>query len=213
MRRGRARRVVAWAAFLAGGAAAADDAAQLNALLETMQSYSADFEQVVVGMGGQSLETTTGAVHLARPGRFRWESWPPHPQLLVADGTNLYIFDADLEQVTIQAQDEYLSDSPARVLTHGPGALMARFGVVQEAADDGVRAFALTPKDERSLYQRIRLEFAQGVLARLDILDHLDQATRITFRNAVLNPALAPATFRFEIPEGVDVIGSAPASG
>ena len=205
--------MAALAALLVGGAAVADDAAQLNALLETMRSYSADFEQVVVGVGGQSLETTTGAVHLARPGRFRWESRPPHPQLLVADGANLYVYDADLEQVTIQAQDEYLNDSPARVLTHGPEALTARFGVAQEAVADGSLAFTLTPKDERSLYQHIRLEFAHGVLVRLDILDHLEQATHITFRNAVLNPALAPATFRFEIPEGVDVIGSTAAAG
>ena len=172
-----------------------------------MQSYTAHFEQVVVGAAGRLLEASAGTIHLERPGRFRWESLPPHPQLLVADGTNLYVFDAELAQVTIQAATEVFRDSPAQVLMQGPAALARHFGVAQEAGDGGTLAFALTPTDERSLYRSVRLEFADGLLKRLDILDHLDQATRITFSDAVLNPELPPATFRFEIPEGVDVIG------
>ena len=198
-------------ALLAAGQATADDAARLSALLEAMQSYSAEFEQVVVGMAGQRLQATTGTVHLERPGRFRWETVTPHPELLVTDGTRLYVFDAELKQVTIQAVDEALRDAPAQLLIHGPAALKDHFGVAQEPGDDGALAFTLTPTDERSLYVSVRLEFAAGRLRRLDITDHLDQATRITFSNARLNPPLPPATFHFEIPEGVDVIGHAAA--
>lgn len=198
------------AALLASADAEAAAAGRLNVLLEGMQSYAADFEQVVIGADGEALQTVAGAMHVQRPGRFRWEALPPHPQLIVTQGTDLYVFDQDLEQVTVQPVDELLSDSPAQLLVSDGTRLDALFAVRREAvpeALDDAEAFVLEPKDDSSLYRTIRLEFAAGLLRRLDIADHLQQVTRIAFHNARLNPDLPPGLFRFEIPEGVDVVG------
>lgn len=200
----------AGAALLAGADADADAAGRLRVLLDGMQSYAANFEQVVVGADGDALQTVVGAMHVQRPGRFRWEATSPQPQLIVTQGADLYVFDQDLEQVTVQPVDELLGDSPARLLVSDGAQLEALFAVRQEAVPDAAadaESFVLAPKDANSLFRTIRLEFAAGLLSRLDIADHLQQVTRVVFRNARLNPDLPPGLFRFEIPEGVDVVG------
>ena len=203
------RAASAAAALLACGGAAADASARLQALLDGMQSYAADFEQVVAGANGEALQTVTGSMQVQRPGLFRWEALPPYPQLIVADGAQLYVFDPDLEQVTVQPAEAFPNDSPARLLASGAAAVAELFAVRGEASRGAeVESFVLAPKDDASLFRSIRLVFAAARLERLEIADALEQSTRIAFRNIRLNPALPPDSFRFEPPAGVDVVGA-----
>ena len=198
-------------------AAPTDDSDALRELLAPMREYAAHFEQVVVDGRGRSLQTATGTMRLQRPGRFRWEVDEPYSQLVVADGTTVYVFDADLEQVTVQPLDETLQGTPARLLIGSMDALEATFIVVREEA----ASFTLHPRDEEALYRRIHLEFAPqpgvaeeaagALLVGIVIVDHLDQETRVVFRNPTLRPESAPGVFDFHIPDDVDVIGDAPA--
>lgn len=194
-----------------------DDSDALRELLAPMREYAAEFEQVVVDARGRSLQTATGTMRLRRPGRFRWEVVEPYSQLVVTDGTTVYVFDADLEQVTVQPLDETLQGTPARLLIGSMDALEATFAVVREEA----ASFTLHPRDEEALYRRIHLEFAPQpsvaeeapgrLLVGIVIVDHLDQQTRVVFRNPTLRPPPAPGVFDFHIPDDVDVIGDAPA--
>ena len=198
-------------------AAPTDDSDALRELLAPMREYAAQFEQVVVDGRGRSLQTATGTMRLQRPGRFRWEVVEPYSQLVVTDGTTVYVFDADLEQVTVQPLDETLQGTPARLLIGSMDALEATFTVVREEA----ASFTLHPRDEEALYRRIHLEFAPrpgvaeeapgALLVGIVIVDHLDQETRVVFRNPTLHPEPAPGVFDFHIPDDVDVIGDAPA--
>ncbi len=197
--------------------ASTDDSDALRELLAPMREYAAEFEQVVVDGRGRSLQTATGTMRLRRPGRFRWEVVEPYSQLVVTDGTTVYVFDADLEQVTVQPLDETLTRTPARLLIGSMDALEATFAVAREEA----ASFTLHPRDEEALYRRIHLEFAPrpgaaeeapgAVLVGIVVVDHLDQETRVVFRNPTLNPPPAPGVFDFRIPDDVDVIGDAPA--
>lgn len=211
---------VALPAILAAAVAApATDADALRELLQPMREYAAQFEQVVVDGRGRTVQRVTGTIRLERPGRFRWEVVEPYSQLVVTDGTTVYVFDADLAQVTVQPLDETLQGTPARLLIGSMDALESMFTVVREHAT----AFTLHPRDEEALYRRIRLEFAprvpdpsgdpgpDAVLVGIVIRDHLDQETRVAFTNPTLRPAPAPGTFDFHIPDDVDVIGDAPA--
>ena len=198
-------------------AAPTDDSDALRELLAPMREYAAQFEQVVVDGRGRSLQTATGTMRLQRPGRFRWEVVEPYSQLVVTDGTTVYVFDADLEQVTVQPLDETLQGTPARLLIGSMDALEATFTIVREEA----ASFTLHPRDEEALYRRIHLEFAPqpgvaeeaagALLVGIVIVDHLDQETRVVFRNPTLRPEPAPGVFDFHIPDDVDVIGDAPA--
>ena len=211
------------AAIVAAAVAAAapgSDSAALRELLAPMEEYAAQFEQVVFDGRGQPLQKATGTMRLQRPGRFRWEVMEPYSQLVVTDGTTVYVFDADLAQVTVQPLDETLQGTPARLLIGSMDDLENTFAVVRE--EDHV--FILHPRDEEALYRRIHLTFSPqpaggtggsvtpgAILVGIVIVDHLDQETRVVFRNPTLHPAPAPDAFDFHIPDDVDVIGDAPA--
>ena len=189
--------------------AGADDAPQLSQLLDGMTTLSAEFEQTVTNRFGDVLQAATGRMHLKRPMRLRWELDEPYPQLVVTNGEKLWVYDPDLEQVTVQPLAEALSGSPAVFLTGTVADLQSNFTVVAtEAPEAGGSRFELTPVDPNAVYGELALTFAaDGGLASIDIADHLEQLTRVTFTVRDLSPVLESALFEFTIPTGVDVIG------
>lgn len=200
----------ALAALLVVGVAghAAPPSDRLRALLEPMARFGAEFEQVVVGAHGRTLQSARGTVHVARPGRLRWEVVAPYPQLIVSDGTDLVVFDPDLAQATVQPLAEAPRDTPGRLLTGELDELDRLFDVSEDSEGTG-DGFVLRPRGNDSLFHHIRLEFIGPLLAGIDIVDHLDQLTRVRFRNQSLSPALEAGLFELVIPDGVDVLRDA----
>ena len=190
-----------------------DDVASLERLLATMNSYRATFQQTVTTRYGETLQTTTGQVTLQRPNRMRWQVDEPYPQLVLADGTSLWVFDPDLEQATVQPLADALAGSPAVFLTGAKDALARHFRVrAVSTSAAGESAFSLEPKDAAAVFRDATVTFAaDGVLTSLAIVDHLEQTTRMAFAAAELNPVLESTVFEFEVPPGVDVIGDIPA--
>ena len=206
---GRCRSIVAMLAIVVVANAGADDAPRLAQLLDGMATLSAQFEQTVTNRFGDILQVATGRMHLKRPMRLRWELDEPYPQLVVTNGEVLMVYDPDLEQVTVQPLAEALSGSPAVFLTGTVADLRRNFTVLAtEAPEAGGSRFELTPVDPNAVYGELALTFAaDGGLASIDIADHLEQLTRVTFTTRELNPVLESALFEFTIPTGVDVIG------
>lgn len=209
-------RRAAIALALAAASAHADDADRLTALLDGLHSFRARFEQAVVDRFGETLQVVTGTMQWQRPHRLRWEVDEPYPQLVLADGHSLWVFDPDLEQVSVQPLAAAVEGTPASFLAGAAEALGRQFHVSAEAGegeDETDAYFVLTPRDEGAVFRDLTLAFAPtGVLTRLDIADHLGAHTRTTFTDGVINPALADSLFAFEIPEGVDVIGDPPSA-
>ena len=110
--------------------AGGDDAPQLAALLDGMTTLSAEFEQTVTNRFGDVLQAATGRMHLKRPMRLRWELDEPYPQLVVTNGESLWVYDPDLEQVTVQPLAEALTGSPAVFLTGTVADLRRNFTVL-----------------------------------------------------------------------------------
>lgn len=189
--------------------AGADDAPQLAQLLDGMTTLSAEFEQTVTNRFGDVLQAATGRMHLERPMRLRWELDEPYPQLVVTNGETLWVYDPDLEQVTLQPLADALSGSPAVFLAGTVADLRRNFAVVAtEAPEAGGSRFELTPVDPNAVYGQLALTFAaDGGLASIAIADHLEQLTRVTFTSRDPGPMLESALFEFTIPTGVDVIG------
>ena len=210
----RAAIALGWAGALAWAAtpAAADDAARLTALLDELTSFRAGFEQTVQDRFGETLQVVTGTLHWQRPHRLRWEVDEPYPQLVLADGDSLWVFDPDLEQVSVQPLAAAIEGTPASFLAGAAETLDSQFDVAAEAGDGAAdERFVLTPRDEAAVLRNLTLAFsADGVLTSLDMADHLGAFTRTTFTDAAKNPALADSLFVFEMPEGVDVIGEPP---
>ena len=209
----RLRTALAVLAVVGASAHAAPPADRLRGLLEPMARFGAEFEQVVVGANGRTLQSSRGSVHVERPGRLRWEVVAPYPQLIVSDGTDLIVFDPDLAQATVRPLADAPRDTPGRLLTGELGELDRLFDVADDSAtagaggtEDLADGFVLRPLGDDSLFDHIRLEFAGRLLTGIDIVDHLDQLTRVRFRNQSLSPAFEPGLFEFVIPDGVDVL-------
>lgn len=201
----RVRTALVVLAVVAASAQGASPSDRLLELLEPMARFGAEFEQVVVGPNGRNLQSARGTVHLERPGRLRWEVEAPYPQLIVSDGADLILFDPDLAQATVQPLAQAPRDTPGRLLTGALDELERLFDVTDDP-EDSAQGFVLRPRADDSLFDHIRLEFTGSLLAGIDIVDHLDQLTRVRFRNQTLSPAIEPGLFEFVIPEGVDVL-------
>lgn len=199
--------VLAWLA--ATGAVAAESTA-LDGYLAGMNTWSASFVQTVEDSKGKRIGTGKGRLIIVRPGRFRWESSPEGAgdaaQLLVADGANLWFFDSDLEQATVKPLAEALPQSPAMLLAGGQE-LRAAFAVKADGRQDGLDWVQVKPQDAQSDFSEARFGFRGRELTRLLIIDKLGQRTALQFSGVQRNAAIDPALVRFELPEGVDLIG------
>ncbi|RDE24739.1 outer membrane lipoprotein carrier protein LolA [Motiliproteus coralliicola] len=189
----------------AGWLQAADAGQNLHRLLGKIDSLSARFEQLVLDGGGTRLQQSQGEMVLARPGKFRWRTDEPFPQLLVSDGQTLWMYDEDLEQVTRQAVDQQLSNTPALLLSGDLATLQDSFQI-QGPVEGDSGTFRLLPNSEDALFTVLRMQFVSGVPIEMQLEDNLGQQTSVHFYDLTLNPTLESQQFEFQVPDGVDLI-------
>ncbi|HEY6643675.1 outer membrane lipoprotein chaperone LolA [Povalibacter sp.] len=210
-----ARRVVAGLllSFSLACASAADDAGykRVEQLLGNLQSLQADFKQTLTDGKGEVAEQSSGTIAIRRPNRFRWEYQQPHEQLMVADGTRIWLFDPDLEQVTVRRMGDSLSATPAMLLS-GEGKLSDNFNVTKTTRDAAAEWVMLEPRRNDTDFKWVRLGFGGDVLKYMQLADKLGQITTLEFTNVQKNPSLDPSRFVFKVPEGSDVIGDSGAA-
>jgi len=183
-----------------------DGEALVNAFVTDVVTFSGDFEQSLIDPDGRLLETTSGTLEIQRPGRFRWVYEEPYEQWLVADGTNIWSYDVDLEQVTVKPQADALANTPA-LLLGGSGQAMDQFEHGGSFVESGLTWVRLLPVDTDSGFRRVELGFDDGRLSRMVFLDNLEQTTVVVLKNVVVNEPIDAARFEFAIPDGVDVVG------
>ncbi|PZW46278.1 outer membrane lipoprotein chaperone LolA [Pseudomonas sp. URMO17WK12:I2] len=186
----------------------ADDEAavkRLTELLNQAQTISARFSQLSLDGSGTQLQETSGELALKRPGLFRWHTDEPMEQLLVSDGKQVWLYDPDLEQVTIQSLDQRLTHTPALLLSGDVSQIRENFEITFKEGGSVVD-FILKPKSKDTLFDSLRLSFRNGVLNDMQLIDSIGQRTNILFMNVKMNEPLDNKQFSFEIPEGADVI-------
>tara|TARA_B100000767_G_scaffold273177_1_gene302604 strand:+ start:229 stop:906 length:678 start_codon:yes stop_codon:yes gene_type:complete len=191
---------------LAGPSSVKTAAQSLGEQLGRQTNIEADFVQYVLDASGSRLQETHGHMVLAQPNQFWWQTEDPFAQLLVSNGKRLWIYDEDLEQVTVQTLDQRSTSTPALLLSGNATDIGAEFDVVMQTGGNGLVFYRLTPKDPESLYQTLRLNFKNNQLLEMQLEDAMNQKTSLTFSNMVLNPQLKENLFEFVIPENVDVL-------
>lgn len=179
----------------------------LDAFTQDLKGLDGEFTQQVFGRQGRLKETSTGTVALKAPRLFRWEYVTPYPQLIIADGARVWIYDPDLKQVTVRPQGVEEQSSPLAALVD-PSKLDAMFQVTEAGTDDGLEWLSLTPKsDQQASFRSAKLGFDEASLVEMQIVDALGQRTVIRFDHWQRNPGFAAGTFEYAPPDGVDVIG------
>ena len=199
-------RGLAVAALLAAGPAHADGLAQLKQFMDGTRSAKGSFSQQVFSKSGRKPQQATGTFAFSRPGKFRWVYEKPYAQLLVGDGSKLWAFDQELNQVTTKKLGQALGNTPAAILA-GDNALDKNFVLKDAGAADGLEWVEATPKADDSSFERIRLGFAGGQLKAMVLHDNFGQTTSLQFGQLERNPSLDAGLFRFVPPKGADVVG------
>lgn len=189
-------------ALLPGGARAETDSrALLDEFARDLTSLSADFTQITVDSRDEVVEESAGEMRFSSPDRIRWDYLEPFPQVIVADGEQLWHYDEALEQVTVRPQPAP-EESPMLVLTRPD--LLETFYRILPSDDPNVLRFE--PLSDEAGIEMARLTFVDGQPSTLDLFDPFGQSTRLTLLNIERNPELDPDEFDFEVPEGVDVL-------
>ncbi len=186
--------------------AASDGEELLRHFVNDVQTLSARFEQSLVDADDNVVEESAGQFELSRPGRFRWVYSEPYEQLLIADGVNVWSYDADLAQVTVKPQAEVLSNTPA-ILLGGGDDVFADFELVENFIDRGIEWLRLKPKSEDGGFASVDLGFQDGILARMIFLDSLGQSTLIALFDVSVNEPIDDSRFRFTPPADADLVG------
>ncbi|MDR2876928.1 MAG: outer membrane lipoprotein chaperone LolA [Chromatiales bacterium] len=193
------------ALFLSPVAQAQSAKRSLDEFFNGLRTLQGRFEQTIT-QNSRVIQRTQGALAVLRPGKFRWQYESPFEQLITTNGEMLWVYEPDLDQVTLSALDASVGNTPA-ILLSTDESLDKVFTIVDAGLKEGLNWAMLDPLSEQSTFRRIFLGFNAHGLMAMDIVDALDQTISIHFSELRRNVKLDPKLFEFEIPAGVDVIG------
>ena len=185
--------------------ARADALQQLREFLTQTSSAHGDFTQASGKATGRVPQTSSGSFEFARPGRFRWVTTQPYQQTIVSDGTKIFVYDPDLNQVTVKKLAGAIPASPASIL-FGSNDFEHDFEVSSDGERGGVEWIKATPRSQDSSFQQIRIGFRDGLPVAMDLADSFGQTTELRFSDLQRNPKIDPSRFHFDPPKGADVL-------
>ena len=196
---------IALSALLTTNVVAGPGSEALNYFFDEVDSFKARFDQVVLDESLAEINNGQGMVWVQRPGLFRWNYAFPEAQEIVGDGENVWVYDVELEQVTVQSQDLVLGRSPALLLS-GSGDIETTHVIEDMGTEGGLDWVNLVSKDEESEFREVRIGFEDSGLRLMELLDSLGQKTRIRFMELEENETIPMSVFNFVPPDGVDII-------
>ena len=192
--------------FLATTSAFADGVSSLRDFFSSTNTMRAKFSQVVTDTQGRKVQEVEGTMQLQRPNKFRWDYNKPYEQQIISDGKDVFLYDTDLQQVTVRALSRAIGSSPAAMLAGGD-AVEKGFSLKNANRKDGLIWVLALPKEKDSGFDRVLLGFKGDKLRKMELYDSFNHITHITFDAVERNPVLQDSTFLFTPPKGVDVVG------
>jgi outer membrane lipoprotein carrier protein len=174
-------------------------------MLEQTTTARARFAQMVLDKNLKMLQQATGTMQFSRPGKFRWEYDKPQEQVIVSDGSRVWLYDKDLNQVTVRRVDRALGSSPAALLA-GSNEIEKSYFFTALGSQEGLDWLEAVPRTQETAFEKIRLGFGKSGLEAMELRDQFGQVTVIKFSTIERNVKLSPEAFRFTPPKGADVI-------
>lgn len=181
---------------------------ELDQFAANLDRFEAEFTQTVKSGDGRIQDQTQGEVWLQKPDKLRWVYTGEYPEIIVADGKNIWVYDESLEQVTVKPQSEEATDSPLMILAD-VSKLDQQFQVTELGDFEGMDLLELKSLDSESEFERILIGLVPGAIRLMTMEDAFGQRTEIHFENVRINPPFDPGLFQFTPPEGADVVGVA----
>lgn len=179
---------------------------KLNQALQNLDNITADFEQTVLDDDNTVVQQSRGKLAIQRPGKFSWIYTAPYEQQIIADGSELWIYDVDLDQVTVKPMDTGLATAPIMVLMK-QNEITGEFTVHEVGQRRSLYWVELRSKVQDMDYSRVYIGLDGDRVKAMALHDNFGQSTQIVFDNLQLDVVHDPQTFQFVPPEGVDVFG------
>jgi outer membrane lipoprotein carrier protein len=198
------KRLLALAALALSLGAGAEPVDTLRSFVRDVKSGRASFTQTVTSPDGAKKKTSSGSFEFARPNRFRFAYAKPFEQTIVGDGEKVWIYDADLNQVSARKLGQALGATPAALLAGG--SLERDFDLANLPAQGGLEWAEAKPKNKDGGFQSLRVGFKGKDLAALEIVDSFGQKSLLQFNAFAANAPINAEAFRFTVPAGADVI-------
>lgn len=186
--------------------ASANGTERLMEFFDKTSSMRAQFQQVVTDNRGQKMQEVSGTMQLLRPGKFRWDYNKPYQQEIVGDGERIWLFDPELNQVTVRNLSQAIGSSPAALLA-GSKEIEKNFMLENINGKDSLEWVSAKPKDKDSGFDEVKLGFGTAGLERMELQDSYGNLTTIRFLKLERNPKLNQQTFMFKPPAGADIVG------
>jgi outer membrane lipoprotein carrier protein len=180
---------------------------RLNTALKSLDNLTADFKQTLLNEDKQVLQHSSGTVAISRPGKFSWIYTTPYEQQIIADGSELWIYDVDLDQVTVKPMTSGLASAPIMILMK-QNEINSDFTVNEVGQRKLLYWVELEPKSTEQEYSRVYIGLEDNAVKAMELRDSFGQSTQIVFENLRHNVVHNPKVFQFTPPEGVDVFGS-----
>jgi len=179
---------------------------KLKTFISSTHSAQANFTQDVFDQTGKRIQRSSGIMQFQRPGKFRWSYQKPYEQLIVGDGEKFWLYDPDLNQVTVRKLDAALGSSPAALLS-GNNEIERGFNLVEDVRRDNLDWLHATPKAQDSGFEKIRMAFdAKAGLVIMELFDTFGNKTVLKFTAMQRNPGIPEQEFHFTPPKGADVL-------
>lgn len=193
-------------AFLLSSSVRAEAIEKLKGFISATHSGQADFTQVLFDQNGKRIQDASGIMQFQRPGKFRWIYRKPYEQVIVGDGQKFWLYDMDLNQVTVKRLDAALGSSPAALLS-GSNEIERGFNLKEDGAQEGLSWLQAVPKNPDSSFEKIRMAFnARAELAVMELHDTFGHKTVLRFSALQRNPKFPAQQFQFTPPKGADVL-------
>jgi outer membrane lipoprotein carrier protein len=171
-----------------------------------MNALSGRFTQQLIDAEGETLQQSEGQFWLQKPGKLNWHTQAPFEQLLITNDENLWLYDPDLQQVTVKNIDKTLEQSPVSILSGNVENFNLHYVIEQKTGADNRDEFVLLPRAQEALFEQLTLTFNDGIIESMQLLDSLGQVTDITLLETQLNPEIDAEQFIFSTPPGTDVL-------
>lgn len=181
--------------------------AQLRRYMENTRSLTARFSSVLLDDTGRQTAESEGTLAYQVPGKFRWKYENPDPSVLLADGVDLWHYDEELEQVNVSSLEDYRGANPSLLLGGDSDKITEGFNVVGSHKTEGDQWIVLETRDRNSDFVTVRIKFSDEQIKLMELIDRVDQTSRIQFTDVEVNPDLDSGLFTFTVPEGASLIG------
>ena len=180
---------------------------KLRNFISSSESGQANFTQVIQDKKGTKIQSASGTMQFERPGKFRWVYQKPYEQIIVGDGVKFWLYDVDLNQVTVKKLDAALGSSPAALLS-GNNEIERAFNLQDNGSKDSLDWLEASAKAPDTGFEKISMAFnGQGELVVMELRDTFGLKTELRFSKMQRNPKLSPSLFKFIPPKGADVLG------